>query len=147
MSRNRPSDEQLRTIITDPGGADELVKWADTLGSSLAKMKLSTNQIRALFGEVRQIQGEWSIEGHREQALRRLILLKPKMAYRQRKERSKAVRALVDVLGPAVNLVVEAPPKPEGASPGGANTQDDNFQRFVEFFEAILAYHKAYGGN
>ncbi|MGC9523578.1 MAG: type III-A CRISPR-associated protein Csm2, partial [Anaerolineae bacterium] len=27
------------------------------------------------------------------------------------------------------------------------NNQDDNFQRFVEFFEAILAYHKAYGGN
>jgi len=36
------------------------------------------------------------------------------------------------VLSPAVDLVQ-----------GDA----DNFGRFVEFFEAILAYHKAYGGN
>jgi CRISPR-associated protein Csm2 len=147
MSRNRPSTKELRTIITDPDGAETLVRWADTLGRSLKDMGLATNQIRALFGEVRQIQGEWSIAGHREQALRRLILLKPKMAYRQRKERGQGVRALVEVLGPAVNLVVEAPPRPEDAPPGGKNTQDDNFQRFVEFFEAILAYHKAYGGS
>jgi CRISPR-associated protein Csm2 len=146
MSRRQSSDEKLRTIITDPEGAETLVRYADALGKKLEKMDLSTSQIRALFGEVRQIQGEWSIKDHREQALRRLILLKPKMAYRQRRE-GRAVKALVDVLGPAVNLVVNAPPRPEGASPGGANTQDDNFQRFVEFFEAVLAYHKAYGGS
>ena len=28
-----------------------------------------------------------------------------------------------------------------------AARQDAHFKRFVEFFEAILAYHKAYGGS
>ncbi|GIV63108.1 MAG: hypothetical protein KatS3mg045_0447 [Bellilinea sp.] len=69
--------------------------------------------------------------------LRRLILLKPKMEYRARRERGQAVRALVDVLKPALDAVTKAP----------VDKQDEYFNRFVEFFEAILAYHKAYGGN
>ena len=141
------SEADLRAIITDPNGTAVLVKRADALGRSLKDQGLSTSQIRALFGEVRQIQGEWSIAGRREQAVRRLLLLKPKMAYRQRKERGRGVQALVEVLDPAVDLVIAAPPLPEGQTPGGANTQDDNFQRFVDFFEAILAYHKAHGGT
>ncbi|MGQ9709739.1 MAG: type III-A CRISPR-associated protein Csm2 [Anaerolineae bacterium] len=43
--------------------------------------------------------------------------------------------------------MIKAPPRAPNASPGAPNTQDDNFQRFVEFFEAILAYHQAYGGD
>ncbi len=133
----RPSEAELRTIVTDPNGAETLVRWADSLGKYLKDAELTTSQIRALFGEVRQIQAEWSIEGRRDHARRRLILLKPKMAYRARKERGKAVEELVSVLRPALDLVTQA----------SGNKQDENFQRFVEFFEAILAYHKAYGGN
>lgn len=133
----RPSDAELRTIVTDPEGAETLVRCADSLGKYLKEAGLTTSQIRSLFGEVRQIQAEWSIEGRRDHARRRLILLKPKMAYRARKERGKAVEELVSVLRPALDLVTAAKGK----------EQDDNFQRFVEFFEAILAYHKAYGGS
>ncbi|MFN3929910.1 MAG: type III-A CRISPR-associated protein Csm2 [Thermoflexus sp.] len=139
----RPSDQDLRTIITDPDGAQKLVEWANRLGKSLKDMGLSTSQIRALFGEVRQIQAEWRID--RQRAFRRLVLLRPKMAYRARKERGKAVEELVGVLDPALEYVIKAPPKDQRSGMG--NNQDDNFQRFVEFFEAILAYHKAYGGQ
>jgi CRISPR-associated protein Csm2 len=141
-----PNAADLRTIITDPNGAETLVKWADEIGQALKQSGLSTSQIRALFGEVRQIQGEWSIKGHQERARRRLILLKPKMAYRARKERGQGVQMLVNVLSPAVDLVAQAKPRPEGVLPGAPDNQDDNFARFVDFFEAILAYHKAYGG-
>lgn len=144
-SFERPGDKDLRAIITDPNGAQTLVEWADRLGKSLKEQGLTTSQIRAIFGEVRQIQAAW--QQKREQAFRRLILLKPKMAYRARKERGKAVENLVSILIPAVDLVIQASPKPSEAAPGAANNQDDNFQRFVEFFEAILAYHKAYGGQ
>jgi len=134
----------LRTIITDPNGTSTLVSQADALGKALQERGLTTNQIRALFGEVRQIEGEWSIPERRQNAQKRLILLKPKMAYRARRE-GRAVQVLVDVLDPAVDLVVNAPQKREDDPPG--NNVDDNFRRFVEFFEAILAYHKAYGGR
>jgi len=133
-----PSND-LRTIITDPNGAETLVRWADTLGRDLKNAGLTTSQIRALFGEVRQIQAQWNMgEESRQKARRRLVLLKPKMAYRARKERGKAVQDLVDALRPALDEVI---------SEKNAAKQDGHFHRFVEFFEAILAYHKAYGGD
>ena len=133
------SDTDLKTIITDPDGAQKLVQQAEQFGKKLADARLTTSQIRALFGEVRQIQALWGMgDDQRARARRRLILLKPKMAYRAKKERGAAVRDLVEVLTPAVNLVAEE------KDPARQNA---NFNRFVEFFEAVLAYHKASGGN
>jgi CRISPR-associated protein Csm2 len=70
------------------------------------------------------------------------------MAYRAKRERGKSVETLVNVLSPAIDLIVGAPARPE-AMPihEKGNFQEDNFERFMEFFEAILAYHKAYGGS
>jgi len=135
----KPTNEQLKTIITHPGNAQILVSCADAIGKALAR-QLTTNQIRAIFGEVRRIEGNWqpvigdekkSAERAR-QASQSLKLLKPKMAYRAKRERGKGVEDLVSVLSPAIDYVGES---------------RDNFTHFVEFFEAILAYHKAYGGN
>ncbi|MBE7557384.1 MAG: type III-A CRISPR-associated protein Csm2 [Anaerolineales bacterium] len=125
----KPTEDEIKTIITKDEGVEILVKYADNIGKALAN-QLTTNQIRAIFGEVRRIQGEWKTKP--DIAKRNLILLKPKMAYRARKERGRAVGDLVSVLSPAIDFV-----------------QGDikSFTRFVEFFEAILAYHKAYGGN
>ena len=129
----------MRTIIADPNGAETLVKWADQLGRGLKESGLTTSQIRALFGEVRQIEAQWSMGSEsRQQAARRLILLKPKMAYRARRDRGRGVQELVDVLNPALDEVTREK---------DAAKQDADFRRFVEFFEAILAYHKSYGGN
>lgn len=129
----------LKTIITDANGAETLVKQADSLAKNLQSTGLTTSQIRALFGEVRQIQAQWRM-GSEQQALarRRLILLKPKMAYRAKRERKKAVEDLVGVLDPALDLVI---------AERDAGRQTRYFENFVEFFEAILAYHKAHGGN
>lgn len=121
--------ENLKAIITDPEGTETLVKCAEEIGQALAR-QLNTSQIRAIFGEVRRIEGDWKIDSKR--ANRSLILLKPKMAYRAKKERGRGVDDLVSVLSPAIDHVQ-----------GNA----DNFTRFVDFFEAILAYHKAYGGR
>ncbi len=133
----------LRTIITDPGGAEVLVREAERLGKEFAqrpsKKRLSTSQIRALFGEVRQIEAQWHMgEERRRKAERRLILLKPKMAYRAQKERNQSVQELVDVLTPAIDIVMEEPDEKK---------RQENFGRFVEFFKAIPEYHKAHGGD
>ena len=134
------SSNDISTIITgtDVDATKKLVNSADALGRELKKNGLTTSQIRALFGEVRQIEAQWSMgKENRQRALRRFILLKPKMAYRARKERVQAVQDLVAVLTPAVDEVLNS----------REEEQDRNFRHFVEFFEAILAYHKAAGGN
>lgn len=131
--------DDLKPIITDPDGAQALVAYAKQLGTDLKQAGLNTSQIRALFGEVRQIQAQWGMGAEQQKlARRRLILLKPKMAYRAKRATGRAVQQLVEVLEPALDLVVKEP---------NAEQQTGHFGRFVEFFEAILAYHKAAGGN
>lgn len=127
--------QEIQQIITNPDRADLIVKYADSLGQELSRA-LNTAQIRALFGEVRQIEGQMSVD--HKKAWRRLHLLKPKMAYRVRRAQGAGVRGLVDVLNPAVDEVLKAKEQ---------DTQQKYFKHFVEFFEAILAYHKYYGGN
>ena len=131
------SETDISKIITDENATKLLVERADTFGKHLTKrdINLSTSQIRAIFGEVRQIQAQWEI--NQQAAKRRLILLKPKMAYRQKKEKGRGVKELVNVLTPALDTVINSPEE--------EITQ--NFKRFVDFFEAILAYHRAYGGK
>lgn len=129
------SSQEIQQIVTNPERADLVVKYADMLGQELSKA-LNTSQIRALFGEVRQIEGQMTVD--HKKAWRRLHLLKPKMAYRVRRAQGVGVRGLVEVLNPAVDEVLKA--KDE-------ETQKKYFKHFVEFFEAILAYHKYYGGN
>jgi CRISPR-associated protein Csm2 len=131
----------VHAIITDPDRARLLVESAEKVGKSLTTgdTKLTTSQIRALFGEVRQIQAQWSMGGEgRQKAVRRLILLKPKMAYRSQKEQGNGIKVLVRVLDAALDEVI---------AEKDALKQDGHFQRFVEFFEAILAYHRAHGGK
>ncbi len=137
----RISQADLKAVITksDPRSTKLLVDHAEDLGSRLKNANLTTSQIRALFGEVRQIQAQLSIgEQERARAFRKLILLKPKMAYRARRERGRGVEELTSVLDPAIDLVVDG---------SDQEIQEQNFQRFVDFFEAILAYHRAAGGN
>ncbi len=131
------NQRDLQAIIVE-GDAEKTVREAESLGKSLAR-QLTTSQIRNIFGTVRRIEMNWPISPKTEterkrarKAQRDLLLLKPKMAYQAKRERGKGVRILTDVLSQAIDLV-------EG--------DRDRFQNFVDFFEAILAYHKAHGGN
>lgn len=126
-----PADR--KAIIVD-GDAELLTEKAESIGRSLAR-NLTTSQIRNVFGTVRQIEMNWGSQAsgqQRQQAARQLILLKPKLAYQAARERGRGVKELADVLTPAIDLVGE---------------DRDRFQNFVDFFEAILAYHTAAGGK
>ena len=124
----RPTDRSLlEKIITDPNSTEKMVEEAERVGEAIAKT-LSTSQIRAIFSEVRSIEADW--QHNPQRAHHRLLLLKPKMDYRAKKESGGGVGDLVKVLKPAVDFV---------------RGDTENFKRFVEFFEAILAYHRAYG--
>ena len=106
-------------------GGEILVKEAEQRGKQLAR-NLTTSQIRNIYGAVKKMQmrgGE--LDTHK------LLMLKPKLAYAA-KRHGDGVETLKDVLTQAIDAVDNDPA---------------NFSRFVDFFEAILAYHKFYGGN
>jgi CRISPR-associated protein Csm2 len=128
-------EADLKAIIVD-GDAEVLVRQAEALGRQLAR-PLTTSQIRNVFGTVRRIEMKWPDAAGDEPAgaaYRDLVLLKPKLAYQEKRERGKGqgVKMLREVLDPAIDLV---------------QGKRDRFQNFVDFFEAILAYHKAHGGK
>lgn len=130
--------EILEKIIVE-GDAQTLVSQAKTVGSEL-RQGLTTNQIRAIFSTVRQIDMSWRSGNQKDaQAQRRLILLKPKMLYRAAREgqRGQGLKSLSEILGSAIDLVVDE----------NASNNRTRFTHFVDFFEAILAYHKVAGGN
>lgn len=130
----RPSETDLKAIILQ-GDAKGLVESAQVLGKSLKECGLTTSQIRGVFGTVRLIQMKWpqgAGEAEAKAALRQLLLLKPKLAYQASRDRGSAgVDNLQQVLAPAIDLV----------------TTREHFSNLVDYFEAILAYHKAAGGN
>lgn len=151
MEANR---ETLKKIIVD-GDITLLLDLAKQLGGELAR-QLTTSQIRNIFGEVRRIELNWPAHANdrdigatvdngnvvdqrrkAQQAYRQVVLLRPKLAYQSRRERGRGVEVLSNVLDPCLELIQVA------------STDKDRreyFGRFVDFFEAILAYHKAAGG-
>lgn len=132
--------EVLKTIISD-GDIEKLVHWAEKIGKELAG-DLTTSQIRNFFGIVRRIES--TVEEARrktpgtetfrlpDEAYRQLMLLKPKLAYQSRRSDGWGVRKLSEILTPAIDHV--------GRDAG-------HFKNFVDFFEAILAYHKYHRGQ
>lgn len=109
-----------------------MVEYAERLAKDIHS-DVSTSQIRNIYGTVKKLEMQNEFDN---QAYRQLLLLKPKLAYaRGRAETKKrpAFEKLEQALGHAIDAV---------------NLEDrEAFKRFCNFFEAILAYHKAYGGK
>lgn len=125
----------LRRIIVD-GDAEELVKFAEQKGKELSQEKLKAAQIRKFFAEVRRLGNEARVSQQSadlDRIYRRLTLLRPKLAY-QAARQIAGVRKLREVLDPAIQLVTADRSNPQ------------RLTRFVELFEAILAYHKFHDG-
>lgn len=127
---------EIREIMTHDPTGEMLVSYSDQLAEQLKDDDLGTSQIRNIFSEVRRIESMWRSEGQGEAALRRLVLLKPKMAYQAARE--SKVRNLVKCLDEAIGYVEKAE---------NLEQKEQRFNKFVELFEAILAYHKAKGGK
>lgn len=106
---------------------------AEPIGECLGKGlqyndRLTRSQIRNIFAIAKKMQMkeiEWE----------KFILLKPKIAYLTKKTgANRGARILGDVLIEAVDAAYQ----------GG---EKHHFENFMDFFEAILAYHVSYGGK
>lgn len=137
-----PSDAEMERIII-AGDVDALVELADKVGLTLKNQNLTTSQMRNVFGTVRQIQMRWSTDSAK--SYRDAVLLRPKLAYfAEREKRAKGggsvgMETLQKVLEPALKLLNKGDVTDE--------ERQKRFDRFAELFEAIVAYHKKYGGR
>lgn len=116
--------DEARKIVE--GDAKLLVDRARSIAADL-RDETSRTQIRRLYGEVKRIEMMWrgGKQGDAKdlEAQRRVLLLKPRLAYQVARQRK--LQGLRETLEPVIDEV------------GGDR---DRFQRFVEFFEAIVAY-------
>ena len=113
------------------------VTFADKFGKHLANNEdgepLTTTQLRRFFGEVKRQQ----LNGYDET---QFVMLKPKLAYavgRAKKDSRKnfKIEDFNFVIANAIDCVEESPDKEKA------------FRNFIYAFEAIVAYHKKYGGK
>lgn len=124
--------EDIKSFIQKDETAKRMVEYADKLAKEICR-DVSSSQIRNAYGTVKKLemQSEFTEKSYRE-----LLLLKPKLAYaRGRAETKKkdTFQKLEDALSTAIDAVDVKEP--------------ETFKRFCNFFEAILAYHKAHGGK
>lgn len=136
--------EMLKRIITEDTTESirVLTETAERIGKRLAR-DVTTSQIRNIFGTVRTIEQDVKMTDDNEPlplpVQRELQMLRPKLAYQYGRVQGRdddaskaAMGALTKILSDSIVLV-------------GANTR--YFRNFVDFFEAILAYHRRYGGR
>lgn len=105
------------------------INWADDFGQSIAR-SVSTSQIRNIFGSVKKMEMEAEMD------LAQVLLLKPRIAYADK--RNKGLHDLAKELIAGIDAV------DAGKSP---DEKKARFKRFCQGFEAILAYHRAHGGK
>lgn len=148
QGRDRGDNEDLPAIpqadlkkIVENGDPETLVRWAQDIGRNLKRLDATRSQVRNIFGTVRQIQMRWQKAEEQEafQAYRDAVLLKPKLSYYAHKEKGSKARGmqyLERVLTPALELIT-----------GNEAERQQRFNRFADFFEAIVAYHHAAGAK
>ncbi len=134
---------EIQNIMTSDALGQQLVTFAKSTAIQLVKNQLTRGQVRNIFTEVRKIEALWEAESVKNPedrdytvALRRLMMLKPKMDYQT--SRIPQVQRLKEVLSEAIDFVVQ------GKTPA---EQTERFKRFMNLFEAILAYHRSEGGR
>lgn len=119
-----PDKETIEKIIR--GDTKKLVEVAEEWGKHLESHGLTTSQIRNVFGSVKKME----MKGFEE---RELLLLKPKLAYAAGRPGSKkGTKDMSNILSIAIDYVGDS---------------QKHFENFCNFFEAILAYHRAAGGK
>ena len=120
------SNQDLDQIILQ-GKAGTLVRVAKGLGETLGEQELGRTQIRSIYGTVREIKAAKTF-GTAEQYQFRLLL--PKLEYAVARE--PKLGPLRDALAGAIERVLQDEPQ-----------SAERFDRFMDFFEAIVAYHYA----
>lgn len=99
-------------------------KWG---GWEAGRNAISTSQIRIAYGEVTRLKMQFD-----ETAM---LMLRPKMAYAASRQSGDTYKDLQIVITEGINSIANS------------DNKKPAFNNLANIFEAMLAYHKAYGGK
>ncbi|HOV83958.1 MAG TPA: type III-A CRISPR-associated protein Csm2 [Paludibacteraceae bacterium] len=120
-------EHSIHTEWITQGTDKTMVDFTEEAGKYMAKQKLTKSKIRSIYGEIKRIQ----VNGF-EKEKSSFYLLRPKMAYALgRDSGNKGLKLFKLIFDYTSNLVKDA----------------NQYENFCNLFEAILAYHKAFGGK
>lgn len=118
---------------------EEVAKWAESFGKYLTengnRKPLTTGQIRKFYGEVKRIGAD--IELNKTD----IVMLKPLLAYavgrdkNNRGDNKTKIKEFEEEMRTALSAIRYD------------NNLVSDFKNFEQLFEAIVAYHKFYGGK
>lgn len=112
--------------ITDEA-TESLVLFAEKAGEFMADKKLTNAKIRNVYGEIKRIQ-----TGGFDNLKASFFLLKPKMAYAVGRDKENIGLLLFQRIFNECFTLIKS---------------KEHYQNFCNLIEAILAYHKAFGGK
>lgn len=122
-----PKMELYRSSWIKNEADEKLIEFAEACGKYLAKNRLTNSKIRSIYGEIKRIQ-----MGDFEKEKAAFYLLKPKVAYALGREPKNVGLQCFKTIFDKVAADV---------------SDQKSYINFCNFFEAVLAYHKAYGGK
>lgn len=109
------------------GATPRIVTYAEEAGKFMANNNLTNSKIRSIYGEIKRIQ-----MGEFEKEKSSFYLLKPKVAYALGRDKDNEGLKLFKLVFDRCFSDVE---------------DQKTYHNFCNLIEAILAYHKAYGGK
>jgi len=119
-------------------GLDNIaIKFAEEFGKRLVQPNgnrneaLTTSQIRNIYGEILRLK-------MKKVDRTSLLLIKPRMAYMTKRKGTIGSKEFHEVMEKALDEVLNSSNEDE---------LNERFQNFANFFEAILAYHRSFGGK
>lgn len=138
-------DQKLKDTWVREGVTPEVVRWTKSFGKFLSesggrKSALTTGQLRRFFGEVKRI--ETDVVKYKTD----IPMLKPLLAYAVGRDKKKIKNVVVN------KTRIEEFEQEISRAIGAIRFDNDqnlksDYKNFAQILEAIVAYHKYYGGQ
>ncbi len=125
-------DKKVINDWVDSGPTTQLIAKVEEFGRGLKHNKLTTSQIRQVFTRLKSIEAK-GIQRHQTE----FLMLKPYISYAASRSNARGLQDLKKAMDIGIDKVMEDP----------QNALKTRFDNFCSLFEAVLAYHKAEGGN
>ena len=141
LTDNQKVDQWISAGVSSP-----LITWIVRKSEDIKRDKLTNTQMRNFFNEVRRIHELWMKNKDLDGTHRLLLMLRPKLMYLVKKNKygeQSTFRKLMDRAIERVcqEIILTKPSSVKVADPAKVKSPSYYIQNFMDFNEALLAYH------